>query len=77
MLRKRFDASVNKPTGTVTIDGIRDKVTISRDSLGIPYIEAGSEEDLFFAVGYAMASDRLWVSTYSSLACAACSLPGP
>jgi acyl-homoserine-lactone acylase len=68
MLKKRFDASVNKPSGTVIIDGIRNNVIISRDSLGIPYIEAGSEEDLFFAVGYAMATDRLWQMYLRSMA---------
>ncbi len=68
MLRKRFDASVNKPAGTVIIDGIRNKVTVSRDSLGIPYIEAAGEEDLFFGVGYAMATDRLWQMYLRSMA---------
>ena len=68
MFKKRFDASVNKPSGTLSIDGIRDKVQISRDGLGIPYIEAGNEEDLFFAVGYAMATDRLWQMYMRSMA---------
>jgi penicillin amidase len=37
-----------------------DKVTIRRDKRGIPYIEASNEKDLYFAQGYATASDRLW-----------------
>ena len=55
-------------TGTVKIDGIKEKVLISRDSLGIPYIEAGNEEDLFFGAGYAMATDRLWQMYLRSMA---------
>jgi acyl-homoserine-lactone acylase len=60
IIKKNFNASVDKPSGTLKMDGIKSKVTISRDNLGIPYIEAESEDDLFFATGYAMASDRLW-----------------
>jgi penicillin amidase len=37
-----------------------DKVTIRRDRRGIPYIDAANEHDLYFAQGYATASDRLW-----------------
>ena len=60
IIKKNFNASVDKPSGTLKMEGIKSKVTISRDNLGIPYIEADSEEDMFFAAGYAMASDRLW-----------------
>lgn len=42
------------------ISGIRQRVTVARDERGIPYIEAGSDEDLAFAQGYVTASDRLW-----------------
>src|SRR6185369_3906395 len=41
-------------------DYILDKVTISRDRRGIPYIEAANDRDLYFAQGYATTSDRLW-----------------
>jgi len=68
LLKNRFDASVDKPSGTIKIKGIQDKVSISRDKLGIPYIEASNEQDLFFAVGYAMASDRLWQMYLRSMA---------
>jgi acyl-homoserine-lactone acylase len=68
MVKKRFNASVDKPTGTIVIDGIKDRVLIKRDILGIPYIEAGSEEDLFFGTGYAMATDRLWQMYLRSMA---------
>jgi penicillin amidase len=36
------------------------RVTITRDSLGMPDISAGNEQDLFFAQGYTTAQDRLW-----------------
>jgi penicillin G amidase len=45
---------------TVTIAGLKDRVTITRDERGIPYISAKNDEDLYFAQGYATASDRLW-----------------
>jgi len=45
---------------TLQIAGPRDKVTVTRDERGIPYIEANNDEDLYFAQGYVAASDRLW-----------------
>lgn len=45
---------------TLSMPGLRDRVTIRRDERGIPYIEAKNDEDLYFAQGYATASDRLW-----------------
>jgi penicillin amidase len=36
------------------------KVTVTRDSHGVPDIAAANEEDLFFAQGYTTAQDRLW-----------------
>jgi penicillin amidase len=44
----------------VTIESLKEKVTIRRDNRWIPYIEASNEDDLYFAQGYIMASDRLW-----------------
>lgn len=41
------------------VKGLKDRVTIRRDERGIPYIEAQNDEDLYFAQGYAHASDRL------------------
>jgi len=54
--------SVSQPqvSGAITVAGIRDPVEIVRDIHGIPHIYAQSEPDLFFAMGYAMAQDRLW-----------------
>ena len=48
------------PTQTLNIAGLKENVTVRRDGRGIPYIEAKSEDDLFFAQGFVMAQDRLW-----------------
>src|SRR5262245_558329 len=45
---------------TLELKGLKERVTIRRDERGIPYIEAKNDEDLYFAQGYATASDRLW-----------------
>jgi penicillin amidase len=45
---------------SVSLKGLHDRVTVRRDERGIPYIEAATEADLYFAQGYVVASDRLW-----------------
>lgn len=62
-LKQHFARSVDDPDGTVTVSGLAGRVTVRRDRLGVPYIEAKNEEDLFFAAGYVTASDRLWQMT--------------
>jgi acyl-homoserine-lactone acylase len=62
-LKQQFAKSVDDPNGTMTVRGLVDTVTIRRDKLGVPYIEAKNEGDLFFATGYVTASDRLWQMT--------------
>ncbi len=44
----------------VKLGGITSEVSILRDTFGIPHIEAQNENDLYVAVGFAMAQDRLW-----------------
>jgi penicillin G amidase len=44
----------------IEVSSLVDTGTIRRDRRGIPYIEAANEKDLYFAQGYATASDRLW-----------------
>jgi len=51
---------IPKVNGTVEVAGIEAPVTIRRDQRGMPHIEASSEQDLFFAQGFACAQDRLW-----------------
>ena len=59
----RADAAQLKPKvseTSVAFPSLRDEVTIRRDERGVPFIEAAHEADLYFAQGYATASDRLW-----------------
>jgi len=55
-----FSATALGQQQSIQIKGIKDKITIYRDERGIPYIEAKHDEDLYFAQGYATATDRLW-----------------
>lgn len=54
----KLKAQVDKAAGV--FPSLRDVVTMRRDQRGIPFIEATNEADLYFAQGYATASDRLW-----------------
>lgn len=45
---------------TVRLEGLRAPVRIRRDERGIPFVEAENIDDLYFAQGYMVASDRLW-----------------
>jgi penicillin amidase len=42
------------------IEGLDDEVIVYRDEWGIPHIYAETEDDLFFALGYIHAQDRLF-----------------
>src|SRR5882672_2930325 len=53
-------AAAQQASNTLTMPGLHSSVTIRRDERGIPYIEAANDDDLYFAQGYATASDRLW-----------------
>lgn len=46
--------------GTITLNGPRAAIEIKRDQYGIPSINAGSEGDAYFALGYVHAQDRLF-----------------
>jgi len=46
--------------GTVGVKGLQSAVNVVRDGHGVPAIEAGNLQDLFFAQGYVTAQDRLW-----------------
>src|SRR5262249_10943729 len=59
----RHRLSVSSPPQqppTTTLAGLHERVTVRRDERGIPYIEAANDEDLYFAQGYVIATDRLW-----------------
>lgn len=44
----------------IRLAGLRESVFVRRDSRSIPYIDAKTDADLYFAQGYVTASDRLW-----------------
>lgn len=44
---------------TIPVPGLSQPVEIRRDNLGIPYIEARTDDDLFVAMGFVSARDRL------------------
>ena len=44
----------------LTVNAVKSEVTVRRDARSIPYIEAKTDDDLYFVQGYVTASDRLW-----------------
>lgn len=56
----RAQSHIAKQNAAINLAGVNAEVTIRRDERGIPHIEAHNENDLYFAQGYATASDRLW-----------------
>src|ERR1700733_8199290 len=53
-------AALPQLDGQIKLNGVSAQVAITRDSHGVPTIEAASLDDLFFAQGYITAQDRLW-----------------
>src|SRR5688572_12571842 len=47
-------------TNVLKVPGLKAAVNVSRDARSIPYIDARSDADLYFAQGYTTTSDRLW-----------------
>ena len=52
--------SVASPSGTLAMAGLSAPVEVVRDKEGVPHIFAKSEEDLYSALGFVHAQDRLW-----------------
>ncbi|MCU0493862.1 MAG: penicillin acylase family protein [Chloroflexaceae bacterium] len=46
--------------GRVHVPGLHGRVKVQRDRWGIPHIYAATNQDLFTALGYVHAQDRLW-----------------
>jgi penicillin amidase len=46
--------------GKIQVRGLSSPVNVTRDTHGVPTIEAANFDDLFFAQGYITAQDRLW-----------------
>jgi penicillin amidase len=55
-----LNASLPEYNGTVSVQGISDKVEIYRDSMAVPYILAKTENDAAFALGYLHAQERMF-----------------
>jgi penicillin G amidase len=53
-------AALPQLDGNLPVKGLSAAVKVTRDSHGVPAIEAASLPDLFFAQGYVTAQDRLW-----------------
>ncbi len=45
--------------GSITLEGLHKPVSVRRNALGMPFIEADSLADASFALGYVHATDRL------------------
>jgi len=45
---------------SISIPGLKQKVTIYRDKYAVPHIYAENEHDLYLTTGYCMAQDRMW-----------------
>ena len=52
--------SFPETSGSVTVPNIDADVSIYRDDYGVPHIFGNSDRDVYFAVGYVHAQDRLW-----------------
>lgn len=57
-------------SNTLKVPGLRDNVSITFDSIGIPHIFAHNDEDLYYAQGYVTAADRLWQMEFQTHAAA-------
>lgn len=53
-------AALPELDGSVSVPGLSAPVSVTRNSQGVPTIEAANLDDLFFAQGYVTAQDRLF-----------------
>ncbi|MGE5262426.1 MAG: penicillin acylase family protein [Acidobacteriota bacterium] len=51
--------------GNLHVTGIKSRVQVVRDPMGVAHIYADNADDLFFAQGYVQAQDRLWHLEYN------------
>lgn len=63
-----FYKPLPKYDNELELPGLQAEVDIHWDSFGVPHIYANNEEDLYFAMGYVHAQDRLWQMTLSQIA---------
>lgn len=64
MLRSMLGLALGERTpmvdGTLLLPGLHAPTTIRHDAHGIPYVEASTDDDAFFAMGFCQARDRLF-----------------
>ncbi|ODB35875.1 hypothetical protein BB427_16335 [Pseudoalteromonas sp. BMB] len=60
LVLRYLESSLPEVEGNKVIEGIDSTVSISRDNHGVAYIEAESDHDVYFTMGYVHAQDRLW-----------------
>src|ERR1044071_2242634 len=53
-------SSLPQLAGRIAVDGPTHSINIARDADGVPLIEAASDEDAAFGLGFAHAQDRLF-----------------
>ncbi|WP_340102949.1 penicillin acylase family protein [Rhodohalobacter sp. 8-1] len=54
-------------TAVIQASGLEASVEVHWDPYGVPYVYADNESDLYFAIGYVHAQDRLWQLTLAQL----------
>ena len=59
-LRSALRSALPQLDGTLPVSGLAAPVVVTRDSHGVPTIQASNLDDLFFAQGYVTAQDRLF-----------------
>ncbi len=59
-LRAAASAAAFPTLGALTVPGLIGSVSVRRDEWGVPYIEAGHLDDLWFAQGFVTAGERLF-----------------
>jgi penicillin amidase len=60
LFNKLTKKSFYPDSGEVTVAGISSNVKIYSDDYGVPHIFSQNENDVYFAMGYMHARDRLW-----------------
>ena len=59
-LRAVAAVSLAPTEGELAVGGLREPVEVLRDTWGVPYLSAGSLDDLWFAQGFVTAGERLF-----------------
>ncbi len=55
-----FVAALPQTSGIQALKDLTHDIEISRDKNGVPFIQAQSDSDVYFAMGYVHAQDRMW-----------------